>query len=240
MPALGRPDDGGADAGFQDPAPPAGVQQIRQMMIGGLERLGDLSGSHVLNVLIRVVHHGVKPGGHVQQGLLDGLQTAAEAALELGGGVPGGGGGLGVDEVNDRLRLGQVQPAVQKGPFGELAGQGLSGSGGKQGGEKFPQHHRGAVAVELGAVLSGKAAGAGEADRQPLVQQAALTVQHLAEDQRPGGLVREGERVGGPEDPAAQGKAPRPGHPDDAHAGDAASGGDGGDDVHQISSFSMR
>ena len=160
--------------------------------------------------------------------------------LELGGGVPGGGGGLGVDEVDDGLRLGQVQPAVEKGPLGELPGQSLSGAGGEQGGEELSQHHRGAVAVELGAVLSGKAAGAGEADSQPLVQQAALTVQHLAEDQLPGGLVRKGQGVGGPEDPAAQVKAPRPGHPDDAHAGDAASGGDGGDDVHQISSFSMR
>ena len=41
---------------------------------------------------------------------------------------------------------------------------GLPGTGGKQGTEQFTQHHRRAVAVELGGVLPGVAVAATEAD----------------------------------------------------------------------------
>ena len=65
-----------------------------------------------------------------------GVALSAEdgyAAVQLGGGVPGPGGGLRVDQVDDGLRLGQVHPAVQKGPLRELARLGLAHPAGKQG-----------------------------------------------------------------------------------------------------------
>ena len=47
--------------------------------------------------------------------------------------LPGGGGGLGIDEVDDGLGLGQVQLAVEKGPLGEFAGSGQACPGRAQG-----------------------------------------------------------------------------------------------------------
>ena len=61
----------------------------------------------------------------------------------------------------------------------------LPGPGLEEGGQQLPQHHGRAVAVEFGAVLPGVAARPGESDRQPLVDDVSLGVQHLAEDQRP-------------------------------------------------------
>ncbi|CAN4022038.1 helix-turn-helix domain-containing protein, partial [Dysosmobacter welbionis] len=52
-----------ADAGFQYLSPAAGVQQPLQPPSGGPEGSGDLLRPHILNVLVRVVHHRVKPGG---------------------------------------------------------------------------------------------------------------------------------------------------------------------------------
>ena len=124
----------------------------------------DLLGLDVLNVLVGVVHHGVKPAGDVDKSLLHRFQAAAEPAVQLGGGVFRGGGGLGINEVDDGLRLRQVHPSVEEGPLGEFPRQGLPGSGGEQGGEQGVEHHRGAVAVELGGVLPGVAVSAAEAD----------------------------------------------------------------------------
>ena len=193
----------------------------------------------VRDILVRVVHHGVKPGGDVQQGIRHRLKVPAQRAGELGGGVAGGGGSLRVDEVNHRLRLRKVHAAVQKSPLGELPGPRLPGTCGKEGGEELPQHHRGAVAVKFGGVLPGVAVRAGEADGKAVVDAASLGVQHVSKGHLPGFLGVEGLAVGGAEHAAAQGKAPVSRDPDDADGGGGGPGGNGGDDVHQISSFSM-
>ena len=52
-----------------------------------------------------------------------------------------GGGGLGIDEIDDGLRLRQIHFAVEKGPLGEFTGLGLTGSGGKEGGEQGVEDH---------------------------------------------------------------------------------------------------
>ena len=153
--------------------------------------------------------------------------------MELSGGVPGGGCGLGVDEVHHGLRLRQIQTAVQKGPAGEFSGPCLPGAGGEQGGEQLPQHHRGPVAVKLGGVLAGVAVGTGETDGEPPVNTAAPGVQHLSKNHHPSVLGGEGPAVGGAEHSVAQGKAPLAGHPDDADGGGGGPGGDGGDDIHE-------
>ena len=42
------------------------------------------------------------------------------SAGELPGGLPHGGGGLRLEEIRHRLRLGQIQFSVEEGPLGEL------------------------------------------------------------------------------------------------------------------------
>ena len=61
--------------------------------------------------------------------------------------------------------------------------------------------------MELGGVLAGVAVGAGEADGQPLVDDAALIVEHFAEYHFMGRQVGKGAAVGGAENLVAQGKA---------------------------------
>ena len=129
-----------------------------------MQRRSDLLRLNVLNVLVGVIHHGVKPGGDVDKGLLHRFQAAAETAVQLGCGVFCSGGGLGVDEIDDGFRLRQVHFAVEEGPLGEFTGLGLPGSGGKEGGEQGVKDHGRAVAVEFGRVLPGIAVSAAEAD----------------------------------------------------------------------------
>ena len=93
--------------------------------------------------------------------------------------------------------------------------------------------------MKLGAVLAGKAAGAGETHGQPLVQAAALLVQHIPQHHAPGLLFLQCSSIGGAEHPAAQGKTPRPGDPDNPDGGGGAAGCNCGDHVHPINSFSM-
>ena len=161
---IGQAHDSGADAVFQHPAPLGGVQQGGEGVGGDLQRGSDLLRLNVLDVLVGVIHHGVKPGGDVDEGLLHRLQAAAETAVQLGCGVFRGSGGLGVDEVDDGFRLRQVHFTVQKGAAGKFSSLGLPGTGGEQGAEQFTQHHRRAVAVEFGGVLPGIAVSAAEAD----------------------------------------------------------------------------
>ena len=129
---VGPAHDGRPHAGFQHLSPLAGGQQRCQAVIGGLKGFRDLLRPDIFDILVRIVHHSVEPGSHVQQGVLNGLQHPAQAAVQLGGGVSGGGGSLRVDEVHHGFCLGQVQAAVQKGALCELTGFGLPGPGGEQ------------------------------------------------------------------------------------------------------------
>ena len=233
---VGQAYDGGADAVLQHPAPPGGAQQVGQGGFGGLQGGADLLRLDVLNVLVRVVHYGVKPAGNVDKSLLNRLQTAVEPAVQLGGGVFRGGGGLGVNEVNDGFCLRQIHFAVEEGPLGKFSRQGLPGSGGEQGGEQSVEHHRGTVAVKLGGVLSGVAVTAAEADGQPLVNDGSGLVQHFAEHHFVGGLVGKGLAVPGAEYPVTGSEAAVAGQSDDADGGGGAAGGDSGDQVHKINS----
>ena len=142
------------------------------------------------------------------------------------------------DEVDDGLRLGQVQPPVQKGPFRELPRPRLphrgsgGGPGGEEGSQRFPQNHRGAVAVELGGVLPGVAVGTGEADRQPPVDHLPLSVQNLSQHHTPG--LQRPEGPGRAENPVTHREAVRTGDADDPDGGRGpSSGGNGGDGIHR-------
>ena len=129
-----------------------------------------------IDVLVGVVHHGIEAGHHLHEPVIDLPHAPAETALQLPHSVAGGGGGFGIDEVRHGLRLNEVHPPVEEGPLGELAALGLPGALGEQGVQSLIQHHRRAVAVDLGAVLPGVAVGAGEQHRQSAVYDASLPV----------------------------------------------------------------
>ena len=69
----------------------------------------------------------------IDPAVVDRVDPFAHRARDLPGGVGRGVGGLGVDEVDDGLGLGQVQLAVEKGPLGEFTGPGQACPGRAQG-----------------------------------------------------------------------------------------------------------
>ena len=105
------------------------------------------------DVFVRIVQHRVEMGHHVHQPIVDLPHPAGEGPGELARRLADRTGGLRVDEVHHRLGLGQVQPAPQEGPLGELPGPGLPGPLGKEGLQPQGQHRGGAVALELRRLL---------------------------------------------------------------------------------------
>ena len=118
--------------------------------------------------------------GEAQQRVVDLFERAAQRAVHLGGGVPRRLSGLGVNEVDDRLRLGEVHFAVQKRALGKLSRPRLPRACGKRGAQDLLQNDRRAVAVQLRALLARVAVSGGEHHRQRVVERAALGVAHRA------------------------------------------------------------
>ena len=156
---------------------------------------------------------------------------------QLHHGVPCGLCRLRLDEIDDRLRRRQVHPAVEEGPLGELPPARLPDPGGEEGPEPLSQHHRGAVAVELGAVLPGVAVAGGEGHRQTPVDDLPPLVQESAQDHLPPGVVRQLPPVQRAEHPVGGGQGLGPRHPEDPDGGDLVSCGDGGNGVHSLLPF---
>ena len=83
-----------------------------------LEGFLELLGLEGVQVLVGVVQHRAEVGHHVGQAAVNCVNPPGEGPGELAGGLPGGGGGLRLNEVDDRLGLGQVQLSVEEGPLG--------------------------------------------------------------------------------------------------------------------------
>ncbi|CUO49160.1 Uncharacterised protein [Flavonifractor plautii] len=151
--------------------------------MGGVQALPDGVGPEGVDVLVRIVQHGVKVGHEIHQTVVEGGHPAAQRAGELSGGLPHGGGGLRLEEIRHRLRLGQIQFSVEEGPLGELPRPGLPDALGKQGLQRHRQHCGRAVALQLRRVFAGVAVG-GTGDRgQHLVDGGTVGAQQGAVDQ---------------------------------------------------------
>ncbi len=127
LPTLGLPKITARTPLAQHLPPGDGRQQSLQGSLGTGQTAGIRSQAELVNVLVRVVQYGVKMAAQVCEGVIDRLQPADQGALHLPRRIGGGLRSLRLDEVNDRLRLGQVHPAVQKRPLGELPPAGRLG-----------------------------------------------------------------------------------------------------------------
>ena len=181
-----------------------------------------------LDVLVRVVQHGVEVRYYVNHIRVHLLGPAAERAAELAGGVDGGLGCGGLDDVDDGLGLGEVEPAVQKGALGELARPGLPGPGGEERLERGAQHDGGAVALQFGGVLAGVAVRRAADGAQAEVEHAPGSVHKAAVDELAVPVLGHGPAVGGAEHGLGGGDRPGAGDADDAYGGDDLARGDGG------------
>ena len=118
-----------------------GRKQLLQRRARAVQRSAQLRRAEVLDVLVRIVEYGVEMAAQVRQPVIDRPDGAFERPAELPGGVRGGVGRLGVDEVDDRLRLGEIHLAVQKGALREFAGPRLPRARAERGPQHLAEHH---------------------------------------------------------------------------------------------------
>ena len=128
-------------------------------------------------------------------------QTPPQAALQMDLGHLDGGVGAGPDHLQDRLRLGQVDPAGEKGAQGELSRLGQPGPLLQDQGQDSRQHPVAGVAVDLHHVLPGVGVGGLHPGEEHFVDDFPLGVDDVSQIEPVGapglaGLVRDGRSSG--------------------------------------------
>ncbi len=163
----------------------------------------------------------------MDEGVAQAVDLFGELARERAAGTARRGLGAGVDQVGNRLGLGQVDLVVQERPLGELAGLGQAQA--RQSGlrrlqaarQQQLQHHGPAVGLQLQHVLAGVAVRRGEEKRQPLVDGLALGV-GKGQVMRLARLQRAAQQI------LHEGRQATARHAHDAHGATPWGGGDGG------------
>ena len=177
--------------------------------------------AEILDILIGIIQHCVEMAAQVGQIVIDGIQLFLQSAAHLAGGIGSGIGGVCFNEVNDRLRLGQIQMAVEEGPLGEFAPACRPGTGDVEGFQSCGQYSRGAVAVEFHRILAGIAVGTPGIDGAAGVDDPTLLVMEFTQDQLPVGRFPEGLAADAFENFSADLGAVISRHADDADGGNA-------------------
>ncbi len=138
---------------------------------------------------------------------------------------------LGLQQVGHRLGLGEVQPAVQEGPFGKLSGLRQTGPRGAEGLQSQGEHHGRAVALELRRVLPGIAVRRAGDRSQHLIHHPPLPVQKGAVHQSAAGRLSQRAAAPGAKDPVRRRCRSRPRQAEDPDGGGAQGGADRSDQV---------
>ena len=229
--SVGLSENHRPDAPAQDLSPAVGGENFpelsRTVRHGGLH----LREYQRINVLVGVVELGVKVRQNIGEPVVDRRNFFPHGAAQLAGGVGGGLGALGLDEVDDGLGLGKIHPAIQKSALGELPGACLPGALGKERLQGGREHRRRAVTVKLRRILAGIGVGCPGHGEHGLVDDAPLAVVEGAQDQLAilhglcGGLPP-GRKHGKSQRDAA---LSREAH--DSDGADHAPGGHGGNDI---------
>ena len=139
---IGATHNGGGNALAENPPLPVGLQQGIQLLGGGTEGGGIILQPEILNVLVRVIQHGMEVAAQVHQLIVNGCQLLLQHAAYLTGGIGGSIGGIGFNQVDDGFCLGQVHFPVQKCPLGKFAPSGGSCTGVVQRFQSRCQHRR--------------------------------------------------------------------------------------------------
>jgi len=96
-----------------------------------------------------------------------------------------GGRGAGIDEIGDRFGLGDVDLAVEKCPFAELAGPRHAAAKFEEPLQHQVEHQCAAVALKLQDVFAGERGGRRKIQGQALVQAPALRVEKARQPRMP-------------------------------------------------------
>ena len=113
------------------------------------------------------------------------MDLLADAALQLGRRRARSPRRSGSDKIHHRLRLRQIELAVEEGPLGELSGPGHTCPSLKHCGQNTRSNKRPSMAADLDQILAGVAAGILEKGEQNLVDDLALCIDDSSEDDVP-------------------------------------------------------
>ena len=188
---VGPAHDGGGHPLPQDTALTVGFQKTIQRFGVAAQIAAVVVQAEILDILIGIVQHRVEMAAKVHQVVVNGgqlfLQDPAYLSRSIGGGV----GGVRFDQIDDGLRLGQVQLAVEKGPLGEFSPFGGFRPGQIQRLQPGGQYRGGAVTVKFHGILAGVAVGSPGDHGHALVDDPALLVMQSAQHQLPVRNVRQ-------------------------------------------------
>ena len=130
----------------------------------------DVSVSEEVHLLVGEVDGGFDVDAQGRGGIHERADALAEDALQgLQGScrcLPG----RGVDEVRDRLRLGEVQAIVEEGAFGEFTGSCDASAEVQTGAKHRIEHGRSTVSLQFDDVLAGEGRGSAEGDGDAVVE----------------------------------------------------------------------
>ena len=142
----------------------------------GLEATHELRFGEKVDLLLGKVDRRFHVRADVHQLIDVPAQPLRKGALERTHRAPGRLLGSTLDQVGDRLRLGQVEPPVQEGALAELSGPRHPRPGAQRAVEHHAGHHRPAVSLQLDGVFPGIGTGSGLVQREPPVHALALRV----------------------------------------------------------------
>ncbi len=167
---VGRPDDRDADAVAQ-PLPAVAVGEMALDLGGELAGFGeDAVFDFRRQIFVGKIDRGFEMGESMGQPARPIAIEIAEFAVELAQCLTALRIGLGHREVGDRLGLGEVELAVQKGAAGELAGLGEPQPEPAQRPHYRGEHGAAAVQMELGDILAGGARRGREPQDESVVE----------------------------------------------------------------------
>ena len=225
-------EDGGFDAGLHHPPTVAGGEQRHERAAAVHERVFKPGKLKRVDILVRIVQNSVEMRADIDPAVIDRVNFPADCTGDLAGGVRRGGGGLGVDEVDDSFRLRQIHPAVQKRAAGELTRPCLPEARGKQRLQPRGQRRRRAVALDLRGILAGVGVRRAGDKRHAVIQLPPLHIIERAERELAVGQGCKRLARARPEDGPGRFDAPVAGQAQNADACPGMAGGNGGNFIN--------
>ncbi|ANY61086.1 hypothetical protein MA05_01965 [Comamonas aquatica] len=186
---IGLAGDHHLDAFAQQRALLGAGQHLAQLVAQRVQLAIGIGLLQEVDLFLGEVQRGLDQHTQVDQGFAQLADLAREVARQRAAGAARRRLGAGVDQVGNRLGLGQVDLVVEEGALGELTGLGQAQAGQDRGAvgprrlrglqaarQQQLQHHGAAVGLQLQHVLAGVAVRAGEVQRQAMVDGRALGV----------------------------------------------------------------
>ncbi len=126
-----------------------------------------------LHILIGKIDGHLDQGAHLEETTADGIDPAIQRPGQLLLGEIDAFSGLGGENVDHRLGLGQIDAAIEEGPLGEFAGGGENGAAGENEFEDTLENQEAAVAMDLDDIFAGIGVGRGHKDGEDFIDDLA-------------------------------------------------------------------